>query len=99
MLFIILFLLGHSNNKHRLWLDVVSKRHKSNDVKFRLSSYFELGRNFLQRVLSHICHLLVEFVNICHQVRDDIVRDFERVSFNNTINREWTRAWHSYLGL
>jgi hypothetical protein len=48
MSFVILFLLDHSNNKHHLWLDVVSKRHKPNDVKFRLSSYFELRRNFMQ---------------------------------------------------
>lgn len=73
MSFIILFLLGHSINKHRLWLDVVSKRHKPNDVKFRLSSYFELWRYV---ILSSICHVLVELGNIYHQVPGDIVRDF-----------------------
>jgi len=80
-------------------LDVVSKRHKPNDVEFRLSSYFELWRNVMQGDLSSICHLLVEFGNICHRVRDYIVRDFERVSFNNTIYCEWTRVWHGNLRL
>jgi hypothetical protein len=53
----------------------------------------------MQRDLSSICHLLVELGNIYHQVPEDIVHGFERVSFNDMINREWTRAWHSYVGL
>lgn len=32
-------------------------------------------------------------------VLSTLIHGFERVSFNGMINREWTRAWQSYVGL